>query len=113
MGKFGLQDLVATVAGLATLLAPLIWASGAAGVKQPLIVLGALLAVSGLYGLLGAAGAASWASTAFAVLIFLSPWAFEFTSSASAAWTAWIAGGVAAIVGLWAVLQTRSTPANA
>ncbi|ACY97748.1 MULTISPECIES: SPW repeat domain-containing protein [Thermomonospora] len=106
MGKFAWQDAVAFVAGLAAVLAPELWADDAG--KQPLMVLGALLALAGLYALLGAAGPSAWTTTAFAVLIFISPWAFGFTGEAAAAWTAWIAGGVAAIVGLWTATQTTS-----
>lgn len=104
MDRFAWEDVVAFVAGLAALLAPELWADNVG--KQPLMVLGALLALAGLYALLGSAGPTAWTRTAFAVLVFVSPWAFDFTGTAAAAWTAWIAGGVAAIVGLWTATQT-------
>jgi SPW repeat-containing protein len=107
MGNFSWQDGVAFVAGLAALLAPVLWADNAG--REPLMVLGALLALAGLYALLAAGGPAAWTSTAFAVLIFVSPWAFGFSGSGAAAWTAWIAGGVAAIVGVWDATQAKST----
>ena len=107
MRNFSWQDGVAFVAGLAALLAPELWADDAG--KQPMMVLGALLALAGLYSLLSAAGPTTWTATAFAVLIFVSPWAFGFTGADAAAWTAWIAGGVAAIVGVWGATQARST----
>jgi hypothetical protein len=110
MGNYSWQDGVAFVAGLAALLAPELWADDAG--KQPLMVLGALLALAGLYALLAAAGPSAWTTTAFAVLIFVSPWAFGFTGQDAAAWTAWIAGGVAAIVGLWSATQARSSTAR-
>ncbi|MCW2899131.1 MAG: hypothetical protein JWO67_1396 [Streptosporangiaceae bacterium] len=106
MGNYSWQGGVAFVAGLAALLAPPLWADDVG--KQPLMVLGALLALAGLYGLLAAAGPSTWTATAFAVLIFVSPWAFGFTGNGAAAWTAWIAGGLAAIVGLWGATQARS-----
>ncbi len=106
MGKFSWQDGVAFVAGLVALLAPGLWADDAG--KQPLMVLGALLALAGLYALLSAAGPTTWTATAFAVLIFVSPWAFGFSGQHAGAWTAWIAGGVAAIVGVWGATQVRS-----
>ncbi|SEG64460.1 SPW repeat-containing protein [Thermomonospora echinospora] len=111
MGRFAWQDAVAFVAGLAVVLAPELWADGAG--RQPLMVLGALLALAGLYALLGAAGPSAWTSTAFAVLVFVSPWAFGFTGEGAAAWTAWIAGGAAAIVGLWTATQTLPARAEA
>jgi hypothetical protein len=107
MGNFSWQGGVAFVAGLAALLAPGLWADNAG--KQPLMVLGALLALAGLYALLSAVGPSTWTATAFAVLIFISPWAFGFTGENAAAWTAWIAGGVAAIVGVWGATQARSS----
>ncbi|WP_433337983.1 SPW repeat protein [Spirillospora sp. CA-294931] len=110
MGKFAWQDGVALVAGLAALLAPPLWADDAG--EQPLMVLGALLALAGLYSLLGAAGPSAWTATAFALLIFVSPWAFGFTGEDAAAWTAWIAGGVAAIVGVWGATQTTRAEAT-
>jgi SPW repeat len=67
----------------------------------------ALLALAGLYSLVGVSGPPAWTATAFAVLVFVSPWAFSFTGKGAAAWTAWIAGGLAAIVGLWAANQAR------
>jgi hypothetical protein len=109
MGKITWQNAVAFLAGLAALLAPDLWADDAG--KQPLMVLGALLTLSGLYALLSAAGPLPWTTTAFAALIFVSPWAFGFTGSDAAAWTAWIAGGVATIVGVWDATQVRSTSA--
>jgi len=107
MGKFAWQDGVAFLAGLVALLAPELWADNAG--QQPLMVLGALLALAGLYNLLGATGPSAWTATAFATLLFVSPWAFNFTSEHAAAWTAWIGGGLAAIVGLWGATQARDT----
>jgi len=105
MERFAWQDGVAFLAGLAALLAPELWADDAG--KQPLMVLGTLLAIAGLYALLGAAGPTAWTTTAFALLIFVAPWAFGFSGEDAAAWTAWIAGGVATIVGVWGATQTR------
>ncbi|MFC5187776.1 SPW repeat domain-containing protein [Actinomadura harenae] len=106
MGKLAWEDAVTFVAGLAALVAPDLWANGYG--RLPLMVLGALLLVAGLFPLLGAAGAAAWTTTALALLLFVSPWAWQFDGQRAAAWTAWIAGGVAAIVGLWVAFRTRT-----
>ncbi|ROO84116.1 SPW repeat-containing protein [Actinocorallia herbida] len=106
--KFSYQAAVALVAGLAAVLAPDLWSDGAG--REPLIVLGALLALTGLFGLLGRAGPSEWTVTAFAVLLFVAPWAWQFTGDDGAAWTAWIAGAVTVIVGLYA---TYAAPARA
>jgi hypothetical protein len=110
MGKYSLEGAVALVAGLAALLAPELWGDKAG--LMPLMVLGALLALSGLYALASVAGVSDWTTTAFAVLIFVSPWAFAYDGSNKSAWTAWIAGGLATIVGLWTAYQARSKSAG-
>jgi hypothetical protein len=108
-----LSDVVALVAGVVAVLAGFTWASDAAGARQPLFILGALLVVAGLWALLGAGGPSSWVTAAFGALLFVSPWAFGFDGDGAAAWTAWIAGAATVIVGLWTALQVRSgTPAR-
>ncbi|MEO3810244.1 SPW repeat protein [Sphaerisporangium sp. B11E5] len=103
-----LADVVAFVAGLVAVLAAFFWAGDAGEATQPLLVLGTLLLVSGLWGLLGAGGASSWVTAAFGALLVVSPWAFGFDGTAAAAWTAWLTGAVTVIVGLWTALQTRA-----
>ncbi|MFC4914066.1 SPW repeat protein [Actinomadura gamaensis] len=109
MGKFAWEDAVAFAAGLAALVAPDLWTDGYG--RLPLMVLGALLLVAGLFPLLGTPGATAWTTTAFALLIFISPWAWQYDGRHAAAWTAWIAGGVATIVGLWVAYRTRAARA--
>ncbi|MEV4257347.1 SPW repeat protein [Spirillospora sp. NPDC049652] len=106
MGKPAWEDAVIFVAGLVALVAPDLWADGHG--RLPLMVLGALLLVAGLFPLLGTVGPAAWTATAFALLLFVSPWAWQFDDSHYAAWTAWIAGGAATIVGLWVAYRTRT-----
>ncbi|MEV5575374.1 SPW repeat protein [Spirillospora sp. NPDC052269] len=106
MDKLAWEDAVVFVAGLVALVAPSLWADGDG--RLPMMVLGAVLLVAGLFPLLGGTGPTTWAATAFALLLFVSPWAWEFDRQHSAAWTAWIAGGVATIVGLWAAYRTRT-----
>ncbi|GII64006.1 hypothetical protein Skr01_40910 [Sphaerisporangium krabiense] len=100
-------DVVAFLAGAAAVLAPFLWADGTRAAAQPLLLVGGLLLISALWSLLGAGGASSWVTAAFGALLFLSPFAFGFDGDGAAAWTAWIAGGVTVIVGLWTALQTR------
>ncbi|MFC6082442.1 SPW repeat protein [Sphaerisporangium aureirubrum] len=104
-----LADVVAFVAGLVAVLAVFVWAGDVDGATLPLLVLGVLLLVSGLWGLLGAGGASAWVTAAFGALLVVSPWAYGFDGTASAAWTAWLAGAVTVIVGLWTALQNRVT----
>ncbi|GAB3677501.1 hypothetical protein GCM10027589_47720 [Actinocorallia lasiicapitis] len=102
--KFNYEAAVAFVAGLAALLAPDLWADGAG--REPLMVLGVLLLLSGLYALLGAAGPTAWTAAAFAALLFVAPWAWQFTGDDAASWTAWIAGGAAVIVALYGTTKS-------
>ena len=105
--KYSYEAAVAFLAGLAALLAPDLWADGAG--RAPLMVLGVLLLLAGLYGLLGAAGPGAWTVTAFAALLFTAPWAWQFTGHDGAAWTAWIAGGAAVIVALYTLYTANRT----
>ncbi|MEW9530208.1 SPW repeat protein [Microbispora sp. NPDC049125] len=108
-----LSDIVALVAGLVAVLAPFFWVD-AKTATQPLLILGALLLISGLWAVLGAGGASSWVTAAFGALLFVSPWAFGFDGDQAAAWTAWITGAVTVIAALLTVLQVRGrTTVNA
>ncbi|WP_020574714.1 SPW repeat protein [Actinopolymorpha alba] len=98
------QDWVAVVAGVVLLLTPLWFGTGMARVTWTMIVLGALLAATGLWSLARPGAIASeWIHAILGVLAFVSPWVMGFASHAGAAWTSWIVGVVAAVTGLWTV----------
>src|SRR5690348_11686752 len=99
LGKLSLEGGVAFLAGLAAMVGPALWGDDLG--RQPLLLLGALLTLAGLYALVGVAGPNPWTATAFALLVFVTPWAFNFDGNNASSWTAWIGGGLATIVGLW------------
>ncbi|GAA1274548.1 hypothetical protein GCM10009677_29800 [Sphaerisporangium rubeum] len=103
-----LSDVVAFLAGLVAVVAVFVWANGVADAALPLLALGVLLLISGLWGLLGAGGASLWVTAAFGALLVVSPWAFGFDGTQAAAWTAWLAGAVTVLVALWTSLQNRA-----
>lgn len=48
-----------------------------------------------------------WLLTAGGAYVFVTPWVFEFTTANDAAWTAWIIGGVIALLGVVALAAPR------
>ncbi|MGI8329722.1 serine/threonine-protein kinase [Actinomadura scrupuli] len=97
----GLQGTLMAVGGLLVFLAPELWADETAQARLPFGVLGPLMALAGLYSVLGVRGLGAWGRTALGVLVNVSPWAFGFTGHSAAAWTAWAAGGLVVLAGLW------------
>jgi len=47
------------------------------------------------------------------VLVFIAPWVIGFTSLTPIAWSAWIAGLLAVVLGGWVLLSGRGRPALA
>ncbi|MDN3358730.1 SPW repeat protein [Actinomadura sp. DC4] len=99
------QDWVAVVAGVYAILSP-IWVSTTheGGAVASLIVLGALLVITGLYSLARATTlssvAAQWLLVLWGVLLFVAPWVITYTSHSGAAWTSWIVGVIGVLAGL-------------
>jgi SPW repeat len=101
------QDWAVVVVGVLTALAPIVVATSTAALSV-LIVLGVLLAVTGLWSL-GAPGslASEYIHVVLGVLLFISPWVFSYTALTGAAWTSWVAGVLAVVVGLSALPAAR------
>ncbi|WP_084963573.1 SPW repeat protein [Thermoactinospora rubra] len=104
------QDWVALVVGVVAALTPLWYTPDTTMGTWAMVILGALLAVGALWSLaVPTALMSEWTHVVLGVLLFVSPWVFGFQDVMGAAWTAWIAGAVAVIAGLWvAVPQTRA-----
>jgi len=98
------QDGLALVAGAVLALTP-IWASPAATkATWTMVVLGVILAAASVWSLLSPERVISeWAHVALGVLIAVSPWALGFTAHRGAAWTAWVVGVIALLLGAWMV----------
>ncbi|MFG1789903.1 SPW repeat protein [Nocardia sp. NPDC049149] len=102
------QDLLAVVLGVFAALSPL-WVETTDKAQWSLIVLGVLIALTGLAQMYRPAmgATADYAMGLFGLLLFISPWAMDFTEYRGASWTAWVVGVVTAVVAV-AALPTVS-----
>lgn len=97
------QDFLAVVLGAFTALSPL-WLATNSNARWSLIVLGVLIAATGLMQMARASmSSADYAMGLFGVLLFISPWAMNFTAFRGASWTAWVVGVVTAVVAVAAL----------
>ncbi|MFD4366044.1 SPW repeat protein [Rhodococcus sp. NPDC058521] len=93
-----MQDVVAVVIGVFAALSPM-WVDTNNAARWSLIVLGALVALSGLVHMARPEmGWAEYAMGIMGVLLFLSPWVMGFSGMGGAAWTAWVVGVLAVVV---------------
>lgn len=99
------EDWVAIAAGLAVLLSTMFVTHAGASLSM-MLVLGALLVVSGIVNL-AAPGlvAMEYVQAGLGVLLIISPWVGGYAGSMSmgAAWMSWICGAVALVVGILAI----------
>lgn len=101
------QDFLAVVLGIFTALSPL-WVNTNDSGMWSLIVLGVLIALTGLTQMYRATlAAADYAMGLFGALLFISPWAMDYTAYRGASWTAWVVGVVTVVVAV-AALPTVS-----
>ncbi|KQY39048.1 MULTISPECIES: SPW repeat domain-containing protein [Nocardia] len=97
------QDFLAVVLGAFTALSPL-WLDTNDNARWTLIVLGVLIAATGLIQMArDDLSVADYAMGVFGVLLFISPWAMDFTAFGGASWTAWVVGVVTAVVAVAAL----------
>ncbi|RDI51886.1 SPW repeat domain-containing protein [Nocardia mexicana] len=102
------QDFVAVVLGVFTALSP-IWVDTSTRAMWTLIVLGALIALSGLAQLARPAMSnLDYAMGVFGVLLFISPWVMNFDELSGASWTAWIVGVLTVVVAVAALPQVTA-----
>jgi hypothetical protein len=93
-----MQDVVAIVIGVFAALSPL-WLDTNNAAMWSLIVLGVLVALSGLVHMSRPEmTVAEYAMAVFGVLLFLSPWVMNFDAFTGASWTAWVVGVLAVVV---------------
>jgi hypothetical protein len=86
------QDWAVVVLGVLMFLTPIVFADTSQTVAAAsAYVLGALIALAGLLNAAtNRAGGLEVIPAALAVILFVSPWAFGFTTVAALAWSAWI-----------------------
>ena len=101
------QDWAAVVVGVLVALSPIVFTTSTAALWT-LIVLGALIALTGLWSLSAPGSVASeYVHVVLGVLLFISPWVLGYSNLGGASWTSWIGGGLAVIVGLVAVPEAQ------
>ncbi|MCL2533571.1 MAG: SPW repeat protein [Nocardiaceae bacterium] len=94
------QDYAAVIIGAFAALSPF-WLSTNVGARWSLIVLGVLVALTGLAHMARPGMAAvDYAMGVFGVLMFISPWVMNFHTMTGAAWTAWVVGALSVVVSL-------------
>ncbi|BCK58687.1 SPW repeat domain-containing protein [Nocardia wallacei] len=102
------QDFVAIVLGAFTALSPL-WVDTSSRATWTLIVLGVLIALTGLAQLARPAmSELDYAMGALGVLLFISPWVMNYDAFSGASWTAWIVGVLTVVVAVAALPQVTA-----
>jgi len=97
------QDWTALVVGVYAFLAP-IWTTTDTKTTWTMVILGVITAAASLWSLASPADEAlEYGHAVLGVLFFIAPWVLGFTALTGMAWTAWIVGIIAFIVGVWAV----------
>lgn len=108
------EDYVALAAGLLTVVAALTWTSAAGSALALMLIFGVLLIVTGILNLsMPSTPWLEYAQFVIGVLLFLSPWLGAYAMSAmqfnaSASWTSWILGVIAAAVTVAAFKPVQS-----
>ena len=97
------QDWVAVVAGLYVALSTL-WTPQTGASTSFMLVLGILLVAAGVWSLaMPGLVSMEWIHVVLGALLIISPFVGNYAMSAGAAWTSWIVGVIAVVVGLLAV----------
>jgi SPW repeat len=97
------QDWAALVIGVLVALAPVVVTTSAAAVWG-MVVLGVVLALTGLWSLAAPGSVASeYIHVVLGVLLFIAPWVLGYSALAGASWTSWIGGILAVVVGAVAI----------
>ena len=100
------QDFVALAAGVYAALSP-IWTTTTTAATWTVVVLGLVTAALAGLSLARPGMVADGLMAVMGVLFVLSPWVVGFASTLPMAWTAWIVGAVAFVVGASDVIEAR------
>lgn len=93
------QDWGAVILGAYLILATL-WTTTNAGGLVTMIVLGALLLISGLWSLaMPGSMTSEYSHMVLGVLTFIAPWVIGYSMMMGSAWTSWVIGVLAVVVG--------------
>lgn len=101
------QDWAALVLGVYVILATM-WTRTSGGAVSAMIVLGALLVLAAVWSLaMPGSMTSEYAHMLLGVLLFLAPWVLGYSGLAGAAWTSWVVGVLAVLVGAAALPEAN------
>ncbi len=104
------QDWGAVVLGAYVVLASLFWTTTDAATLSTMLVLGGLLVLAGAWSLAAPASMTSeYTHIVLGVLLVVAPWAMGYTDFGGAAWTSWVIGVLAVLVGAAALPEVRTS----
>lgn len=97
------QDWAQVVLGVVAALST-IWLDTSTKVMWTMIILGALIAIDGLWSLAEPGLVVSeGAEIVLGILLFVAPWVMGYTAMTGASWFSWVIGGLAIVVGATAL----------
>jgi hypothetical protein len=106
------QDWAQVVLGVVAALST-IWVDTSTKVLWTMIILGALIAIDGLWSLAAPGVVASeGVEVVLGVLLFIAPWVMGYTALTGASWFSWVIGALAVIVGGTALPAANSAHAK-
>jgi hypothetical protein len=104
------QDWLTVVIGVLLFITPFVFGvTATAAAAWTAYIGGALLVIAGLWSL--SSGTNQWielAEVVIGVLLFFAPWVLGFSSLSGMAWSAWIAGVLAVVLGGSDILRERN-----
>jgi hypothetical protein len=105
------QDWLTIVVGVLLFITPFVFrATDYPGAAWAAYIGGALLVIGGVWSLSsGAKPWLEWAEVVVGVLVFISPWALGFANASNMAWSAWVGGVLAVLIGGSVLLRERPT----
>jgi uncharacterized membrane protein HdeD (DUF308 family) len=108
------QDWLTVVIGVLLFITPFVFrATGITAAAWTAYIGGVLLVIAGLSNLSLSNGKnqlIEWAEVVIGVLLFIAPWALGFASVSNIAWSVWIAGVLAVLIGGSVLLRERNRP---
>lgn len=97
------QDYAEVLFGVVALLS-FLWVDTSAAAMTTMIVLGALIALDGLFSLAKpGVVAGEGLQIVLGALLFISPWVLGYTTLGGASWSSWILGGLTVLAGVAAL----------
>ena len=101
------QDWVAVAVGAYAALSVL-WTTQAGSSTPILVTLGVLLVAAGVWSLaMPGLVTMEWIHVVIGILLVISPWFGGYATQIGVAWTSWVCGALAIVVGVWAIQPAR------